>query len=643
MNKTMERIRRTWRRDQAGYIVGIFVFIVTLSIYVCTLAPGVLGGDAGELQFVPCILGLTHPTGYPLHCLVGKLWSYLPIGTVAYRMNLLAAIFAALAVSGLYLTALKLTRSYIPALLSALTLALSPVFWSQAVISDKYALNALFVVVISGLAFLLADDPKPSRLYLLAFSFGLSLTHHRMMALFGPGLFLLICLVGRKSLLRPKIIAKALILFVLPLALYIYIPIAAAKGLPPGTWPINNPADFIAYVLDIGYVKRIEIAGEIGNIGYYLRTLLRNFTPWGLALGLIGLIVSFVGSRRYSVFLIAGFLLEGYLGLSYDVPRRWVFFLPSFILFALWFASGMAFLLEWPKRLFKGNRRADLGTIVIVLTLVTVPVSLFKSHWPHFREMHLDGGALDIWRQELKHGHAGQRLGSALQFVEPEAIIVGDWEQATIFWYMQQVEGLRRDVLIKYPMESLDKLAKKAEREGQPLYLARTLPGIAHQWHPVSIGPLIELRDEPNYAMPSGVKVVEANFGDQLELIGFAYGQASFKAGSVIPVTLYWRALGPPQADYSISIRLFNEAGQEVLKFDSQHPVLGTYPTSKWHKDEVVSDYHEIPLGRSLPKGRYHWGVIVYRILAEGGWENLELVGRAPPTELAICDEFELK
>ena len=61
-------------------------------------APGVLGGDPGELQFVPYILGLAHPTGTPLYVLVGKLWSLLPVGpTVAWRMNLLAAVAASLA------------------------------------------------------------------------------------------------------------------------------------------------------------------------------------------------------------------------------------------------------------------------------------------------------------------------------------------------------------------------------------------------------------------------------------------------------------------------------------------------------------------------------------------------------------------
>src|SRR3954462_9508900 len=74
------------------------VALAAFAAYLLTLSRGVLGGDAGELQFVPPILGLTHPTGYPLQVLLHFVWSFLPIGSVAYRQNLLDALIAAAAV-----------------------------------------------------------------------------------------------------------------------------------------------------------------------------------------------------------------------------------------------------------------------------------------------------------------------------------------------------------------------------------------------------------------------------------------------------------------------------------------------------------------------------------------------------------------
>src|SRR4030042_7191791 len=69
------------------------------ALYTATCAPSVLFGDGGEFQFVPYILGIAHPTGYPPYLLLGWLWSHLlPMGDVAYRMNLFSVLWAALAV-----------------------------------------------------------------------------------------------------------------------------------------------------------------------------------------------------------------------------------------------------------------------------------------------------------------------------------------------------------------------------------------------------------------------------------------------------------------------------------------------------------------------------------------------------------------
>src|SRR5262245_21974418 len=65
-----------------GWQLPVSVGLAAFVVYVLTLSRGVLGGDAGELQFVPPILGLTHPTGYPLQVLVHYAWSFVPIGSV---------------------------------------------------------------------------------------------------------------------------------------------------------------------------------------------------------------------------------------------------------------------------------------------------------------------------------------------------------------------------------------------------------------------------------------------------------------------------------------------------------------------------------------------------------------------------------
>ena len=78
-------------------MAGVLAFALPLSAYVATLVPGVDFWDTGELQTVPYILGIAHPTGFPLYVLCGWLWSHLVVvGTVAYRMNLLSAFAVAI-------------------------------------------------------------------------------------------------------------------------------------------------------------------------------------------------------------------------------------------------------------------------------------------------------------------------------------------------------------------------------------------------------------------------------------------------------------------------------------------------------------------------------------------------------------------
>ncbi len=69
-------------------IAAALVFLVTLAIDVPLLPSGASIGDEAEAQTVPYVLGIMHPTGFPLFTLTGWLWSHaLTFGTVAWRMN----------------------------------------------------------------------------------------------------------------------------------------------------------------------------------------------------------------------------------------------------------------------------------------------------------------------------------------------------------------------------------------------------------------------------------------------------------------------------------------------------------------------------------------------------------------------------
>ena len=72
----------------------IALFFLPL-LYILTLAQSPVLGDPSEYTFVANMLGIAHPPGYAFITLLGKLFqTIIPIGTVAWRMHLLAAVSA---------------------------------------------------------------------------------------------------------------------------------------------------------------------------------------------------------------------------------------------------------------------------------------------------------------------------------------------------------------------------------------------------------------------------------------------------------------------------------------------------------------------------------------------------------------------
>ncbi|MEJ2559410.1 MAG: DUF2723 domain-containing protein, partial [Anaerolineae bacterium] len=189
------------------WLIAAALFIGGLIAYVSTLAPTLLDGDAALFQYTPSVLGVTYPTGYPTYILLGRLWTLLvPIGSVAYRMNLFSAVCGALALALLYPALHRLLESRLAALMAVLIFATLPTYWRWATEAKIYTLHILF---LSGILLLLTRWGKSAdsqtnglglRSYyilLAALLFGLALGNHSTTLLLAPGLFLLFWLNSR--------------------------------------------------------------------------------------------------------------------------------------------------------------------------------------------------------------------------------------------------------------------------------------------------------------------------------------------------------------------------------------------------------------------------------------------------------------
>ena len=90
-------------------LIAAALFAASLLLYTLTLAPSVvtLFDDSLEFQLVTYQLGIAHPTGYPLYTLLGKLFTLLPLGSVAFKVALSQAVAGSVAAVLVYLLVIE--------------------------------------------------------------------------------------------------------------------------------------------------------------------------------------------------------------------------------------------------------------------------------------------------------------------------------------------------------------------------------------------------------------------------------------------------------------------------------------------------------------------------------------------------------
>ena len=227
------------RRFQTiDYGLALLLAIVAFLFYYVTLTPSLsyLSPDGNELATIPYVLGLAHMPGYPLYTWLGKIFTWLPFGDVAHRVNLMSAVLGAVGVGGLYLitTTLLHHRAASPilrragAILAAMLFAFSPSFWSQAVIAEVYAPN-IALVALTILALLYWERTRRDRdFFLFALVFGLSLGTHISNLGFAPAFALFVLLTDRTVLKRPTWWMAGIAGFGLGAAQFVWLPLKAS-------------------------------------------------------------------------------------------------------------------------------------------------------------------------------------------------------------------------------------------------------------------------------------------------------------------------------------------------------------------------------------------------------------------------------
>jgi hypothetical protein len=365
--------------------------------------------------------------------------TYLPFGDCAYRANLASAVYAALAASAVFWAGYLLSRRVVAAAAAALAFGVGTTLWSQAVIAEVYALNALFIA-ITLLVLLLWRDRRGDR-YLLLFAFlaGLSLTDHLTSGLLLPAGVLFVALVDRRKLSDAKLALKGLGVFLLGLLPYLYLPLRSAMD-PP--FEANNPTNLerFWYVVSGGNLTGGFFAfgpAELpGRLSFYWGHLLGNL-HWGLLVAAaVGFAALLLWDRPAAGLL--GFLYLGWVfySIENDIPDIEVYFVPTYLVLALAAAAGLGLLLSETEDLLARFPGLPRGVVLVTLCAALVLLPLLDARDSYARNDRSD----DRGGREV--------IEDVAQGAAPNATILHHRSQ---LWYMVLVEERRQDLTLVDP------------------------------------------------------------------------------------------------------------------------------------------------------------------------------------------------
>jgi tetratricopeptide (TPR) repeat protein len=429
--------------------LSVICFVLCMMIYLLTLAPTVTGEDSGEFIAAAYGWGVAHPSGYPLWTLLAGLFIRLiPIGSVAWKANLLSAVLASLAAGVL---ARLLQRFFsIPALISILgsiCFACGNHLWSQAVITEVYTLQILLTCLILYCFLAWYESGNLHYLYWTALCFGLGLTNHHLTILLTPALFGFVLLYKPRTFLSIKVWGICMICLGLGLLPYLYLPLASSHHPymnwgSPDTWQ-----SFLDHVFRRQYSDdSMHQPHTLSRFWEHSKTLwhwnTEQYTWIAVPFMLLGLGTYLRNkSTRPLILLMLGIFLMNtavlgeILNFSFDRQELFcfrVFVLPAYIISAVWLITGCQTIKIGCEKLFPTKPIGYILSVasICIITTATIWINFPKNNMRHYY-------------------YAEDHANNILNSLETNAIIIPSGDHNTFpLIYLHYVQKVRPDILI---------------------------------------------------------------------------------------------------------------------------------------------------------------------------------------------------
>ncbi len=412
-------------------------------IYYLTSAPGVTYIDSGELAADCATLGIAHPTGYPLYICLGRLAVFISGLTAIRSCNLLSVLIAAAAAGCLHFLINRMIQGKsglhfrIAAVAAALSISLTPVWWSQGVTNEVYGLTLLLNLLTLFFAASFVERKKVTHLNGLFYFWGLSLGSHLSSIFLLPAIVYALWSGGAFSRENRKRILISSLFGALAFTTYLYLPIRSVHK-PFLNW--SNPATWQGFINHIsGWQYRVWMFNSIDHMAkgvtYFGKLIFEQIGPVGLLLAAVGAIGSFRKNRRIAIVAVLIIAADVLYSSNYEIIDIDSYYLLAFAAFAILIAYGIAVMAEMVGRLFSGNpaRIVHLGMALLI------------------------GSAMCIWgfisgvRNQDRSGDrlAESGVNNILDSCPEQAVVfIENWDIYSPWLYYRYIENKRPDVVL---------------------------------------------------------------------------------------------------------------------------------------------------------------------------------------------------
>lgn len=465
------------RKDPGGGWVGAgsvwaLYFLFLWQVLLTAQNPGLMADDSGEMAASARNLGLPHPPGYPLFNLLGYFATLLPVGTIAFRLNLFSALLVLASLALTLRTCREMGKGrpwsasrpgwMLLASIGILFLSGRNLF-AQCLTAKGciYALNLLF---LSAVFWLRTRDPAPrlSQKFLLGllllWAVGMG-NHWQTQVLWIP--FILLWIHRSRAIRSIKALVHGLTLVLVGLSLYLYLPFRAASGCQP-CWGDPTTWKGFWWVVSRRLVQETETwlqptSFYLHSFQWIFRTAIDHWFPGSLLLAFAGSLFFWRKDRELfhslaslGLPLLAGIALVHEEKNQYLVPVYLVALAGVAAILCFW---GAGWVLE------KLSRKRDL----IFLTALAAASTLWLFHVRDLEDKSRYALAEDFGTNVLKG-------------LPKNPLLLADGDHYVMsIWYHQFAQGKRPDVIFQpsvflYHNWGWAQLAKRAPDLHDPIY-----------------------------------------------------------------------------------------------------------------------------------------------------------------------------